>query len=33
MAMLRLPPRYAFAIGERVTGCGIVGAVVEQPGP
>ena len=29
----RSPQRYAFAIGDRVTGPGIVGAVVEQPGP
>ena len=33
MAVHRLPLRYAFAIGERVSGPGIVGTVVEQPGP
>lgn len=29
----RLPERNAFAVGERVTGPGIVGAVVTQDGP
>lgn len=29
----RLPPRHAFAIGERVTGPGIAGEVVTQDGP
>ncbi|AWI89189.1 hypothetical protein C0214_13530 [Methylobacterium sp. DM1] len=29
----RLPTRYAFAIGERVTGPGIAGEVMIQDGP
>ncbi len=29
----RLPARFAFAVGERVTGPGIAGAVLTQDGP